>query len=78
MTRHIKFHGTREQLMDKLLLLGIDGEWQEEPNKVWKFRCPDRSGMHWSESKGTIWFDGPQAAKSALQAKIEAAFEEGR
>jgi hypothetical protein len=27
--------------------------------------------MHWSESKGTVWFDGPAEAKAALQAKVE-------
>ena len=51
--------------------LDLEGEWQEQPNRVWKFRCRDKAGVLWSETKGTIWFDGPPAAMAALQAKVE-------
>ncbi|HSZ65844.1 MAG TPA: nucleotide-binding protein [Xanthobacteraceae bacterium] len=66
-----KFYGSLDQLKDRLLPLDLDGEWQEQPNQVWKFRLRDKSGVLWSETKGTIWFDGPGPAKAALQAKVE-------
>ena len=66
-----KFCGSLQDLMQVLTGLGISGDWQEEPNRVWQFRCPDRAGMHWSGTKGTVWFDGPAEAKAALQAKVE-------
>ena len=75
-TRHNRrmgtFHGTYAALQDRLLPLDLDGEWEEQPNSVWKFRCRDRSGVLWSATKGTVWFDGPPAAKDALRAKVEA------
>lgn len=66
------FHGTVDAWRDKLLPLDLDGEWLEQPNRTWKFRCRDRAGVLWSETKGTVWFDGPTAAKDALCAKVEA------
>jgi hypothetical protein len=66
-----KFFGSLQDLMQAIARLGINGRWQKEPSRVWQFRCPDRAGMHWSESKGTVWFDGPAEAKAALQAKVE-------
>ncbi len=65
-----KFYGTLDALKDRLLPLNLDGEWQEQPNQVWKFRCRDKAGLLWSETKGTIWFDGPGPAKAALEARI--------
>jgi len=32
----------------------------------------DGAGLHWSETKGTVWFDGPAAAKAILPAKVGA------
>jgi hypothetical protein len=66
-----KFFGSLQDLMQAIARLGINGHWREEPSRVWQFRCPNRAGMHWSETKGTIWFDGPAEAKAALQAKVE-------
>jgi hypothetical protein len=54
----VKFHGTVEELKDRMLLLGLDGEWEELPSSVYKFKSKDKSGMLWSMTKGTIWFDG--------------------
>src|SRR5260370_39169016 len=65
------FHGTLQELKDRLLPLDLDGDWEEQPNRVWKLRCKDRSGLLWSETKGTVWFDGPMASKSALSGKVE-------
>lgn len=73
--RHIpamqmKFHGSHQELRDKLLPLDLEGDWEAQPNGVWKFRCRDRSGVNWSETKGTIWFDGPEPAKANLISKV--------
>lgn len=67
-----RFHGTFQQLKDLLLPLDLDGDWQEQPNGIWKLRCRNRAGLLWSETKGTVWFDGPPATKDALAAKVEA------
>ncbi len=55
-------------------ITGCNGEWEQQPNGVWKFKCSDRAGMLWSETKGTIWYDGPGPAKAMLQAKLEPVF----
>jgi predicted nucleotide-binding protein len=68
-----RYHGSLDDLKDRLLPLDLDGDWEEQPNKVWKLRCRDRAGMLWSATKGTIWFDGPQPQKDALATKVEAA-----
>ena len=72
-----RFHGTFQQLKDLLLPLDLDGDWEEQPNRIWKFRCRDRAGVLWSETKGTVWFDGPSATKDALAAKVEAVLSDG-
>lgn len=73
----LRFHGTHQELRDRLLPLDLDGDWDQQPNGVWKFRCRDRVGLNWSETKGTIWFDGPEPAKARLVSKVEAAFVDG-
>jgi predicted nucleotide-binding protein len=50
----------------------LDGQWEGLPNGVWKLRCRDRSGLNWSETKGTLWFDGPPSEKAALESLVEA------
>jgi hypothetical protein len=67
----LKFCGSLQDLMQVLTRLGISGEWQQEPNSVWKFLCYNRAGMHWSKTTGIVWFDGPAEAKAALRAKVE-------
>lgn len=74
----IKFHGTLQDLKDRLLVLGLDGDWEELPNSVHKFRSKDKAGMLWSMTQGTVWFDGPQNQKTNLASKVEAALSEGR
>lgn len=73
---NIKFYGTFQELKDRLLPLDLQGEWQSKPNGVWKFCCKNKSGLHWSETKGTVWFDGPMAAVAALADKVEAALSD--
>lgn len=72
-----KFHGTLEQLKDKLLPLDLDGDWEALENGVHKFRCRDRAGVMWSSTKGTIWFDGPPTTKVALESRVSAALNGG-
>ena len=66
--------GSLQELQDTLLPLDLDGKWEELANGVHKFRCRDRAGLNWSETKGTIWFDGPVGPKEALAAKVEGLF----
>lgn len=73
----MKFHGSLDDLKRRLEPIGLDGEWESAPNSIWRFKCRDRSGMNWSENKGTVWCDGPAAAKSVLQKKVEAVLSDG-
>jgi predicted nucleotide-binding protein len=68
----MKFHGSFEDLKLRIDTLGLGGEWEDQPNGVHKFRCPDRAGLLWSATKGTIWFDGPVTPKVALENQIAA------
>lgn len=73
----VSFHGSLQELQDTLLPLDLDGEWEALANGVHKLRCRDRAGMLWSETKGTIWFDGPGAVRAALAEKVESLFAGG-
>jgi predicted nucleotide-binding protein len=73
----LKFHGTFNDLKERLSPIVLDGEWEGQPNRVWKFKCRDRSGLLWSETKGTIWFDGPPAQKSELEAIVSQTLSNG-
>jgi hypothetical protein len=72
-----KFHGSHTEFKERLAPLALDGDWEEQPNGVFKFRCRDRSDVLWSETKGTIWFDWPSPQKDSLSAKITAALGDG-
>jgi predicted nucleotide-binding protein len=72
-----KFYGSFDEFKGRLAPLSLDGEWEAQPNGVWKFRCKDKAGILWSETKGTIWFDGQPAAKTALQGKVEILLADG-
>jgi len=63
----IKFNGSIDELKGRLAPLDDDGDWEAQPNSVWKYRSKDRAGMLWSETQGTVWFDGPGPAKANLQ-----------
>jgi predicted nucleotide-binding protein len=72
-----KFHGSHQELKDRLAVLNLQGDWEAQPNGVWKFRCKDKAGLLWSETKGTIWFDGQPASKAALSSKVETLLADG-
>jgi predicted nucleotide-binding protein len=65
-----KFHGTLAELQAKLEPLALQGEWEEQPNQVYKFRLRSRAGLLWSSTKGTIWFDGPEPQKGNLTHQV--------
>jgi hypothetical protein len=67
-----KFYGGLAAFQARLLPLHLEGEWQEHPNGVWRHNCKDKSGLLWSESTGTIWYDGPKAQRDALKTKVAA------
>jgi predicted nucleotide-binding protein len=68
-----KYNRTLQDLQVLVLSLGHEGDWTPGANSVWRFVRRDRAGMNWSETTGTLWFDGPGPAKAALQASIESA-----
>lgn len=71
------FTGSIDDLKAAVETTGIDGNWEEKPNKCWRFASRDRSGLNWSSTKGTVWFDGPEAAKQALIAAIDSVMSAG-
>jgi predicted nucleotide-binding protein len=72
-----KFHGSLQDLKDKLLPLDLDGDWDPPTNGVHRYKLKNRSGLNWSETKGTVWFDGPPALKEALASKVNAILIDG-
>ena len=66
---YAKLLGLSRRTEDRLLIAGIDGEWVEGGSGVWQLRCPDGANLNWSSTRGTIWCQGKQPAKSALEAK---------
>ncbi len=70
----MKHHpGPLADLKTVVTLCGVDGDWEELPNSVWRYKAKNRAGLNWSETKGTIWFDGPSGPKSQLEAAVLAA-----
>lgn len=73
----LRFHGALQDLKDRILPLDLDGEWEAPSNGVWKFKCRDRSGLLWSETKGTLWCDGPGTPGDALLSKLTTVLADG-
>jgi predicted nucleotide-binding protein len=71
------FNGPLEGLQAAVAAAGYVGEWQERPNSIWRFVSKDRSGLNWSATRGTIWFDGPVEARKQLQTAVEATLNSG-
>jgi predicted nucleotide-binding protein len=64
------FQGSHEQFKDALLPLDLEGEWEEKPNGVWRFRCSNKAGLNWASTTGKIWFDGPDPFKTELKDQV--------
>lgn len=71
--RMATYNGGIEELRALTASLGHEGEWKEAPNSTWRFVRKDRGGMNWSQTKGTLWFDGPGPAQETLKKSIEGA-----
>jgi predicted nucleotide-binding protein len=69
------FSGSFDDLKDRLLVAGIDGEWIERGNGVWQLKGSDGANLNYSSTKGTIWCDGKAAAKATLEVKVAEALE---
>ena len=65
-----KFIGTFKDLVDIVEPLELRGRWLEHPNHVWKFRCDDGACILWSQTRRTLWFDGPLAARVRLERAV--------
>jgi hypothetical protein len=63
----LQFRGNLSELMDLVLLTGDDGEWQEKPNGIWRYRSADGGGLNWSSTRGTVWCDGPPKPRARLE-----------
>lgn len=72
----MKFHGEYDELIARLSSQSVDGDWEEKPNNCWRLKLKSGAGVNWSANKGTIWLDGPQDAKKALQNKVETALSD--
>lgn len=73
----LKYHGSLAELKEKLGPLNLIGDWEAQPHGVWKLRCKDKAGLLWSETKGTLWFDGATAVRAALEKRITALLADG-
>jgi predicted nucleotide-binding protein len=73
----MKFHGNINDLQDRLAPLALPGHWQELPHGVHKFLCKDKAGLNWSETKGTVWFDGPGPVRALLESKVQEILTDG-
>jgi hypothetical protein len=73
----IKIRGNLVLLKEAVAMAGVNGEWLETPNGVWRYRCDDRAGLNWSGTRRTVWFDGPPAAREKLSRAVQAAVRNG-
>ena len=66
-----RFTGKIEELRDRLLTAGCDGEWFEQANGVWQFKSTTGANVNWSSTKGTLWCDGSKEAKQTFERRLE-------
>lgn len=71
------FTGTIDDLKSGVEAAGMEGAWEEQPNKCWRFAAKDRAGLNWSSTKGTVWYDGPDVPKKNLEAAVDAVMTAG-
>jgi hypothetical protein len=69
----LRFRGSLNELQHLVLPTEADGEWEEKPNGVWRYRSDTGAGLNWSSTRGTLWFDGPSAPRAHFQQRVEAA-----
>lgn len=71
-----QFGGKRKALKAMLKAHGIVGRWTREPNDAHMLRCDDGSGLHWSKTRGTIWFHVQPDAKRRLERRVASVLRE--
>src|SRR5258706_10302680 len=71
------YNGQIADLKALVAALGHEGDWIEKDNGVWRFVCNSKGGLNWASTKGTLWFDGPGPAKTALLSSVESALAGG-
>lgn len=68
-----KFRGTYQDLQDKVLLTGINGQWRELDNGQKQYKTDDNAVLNWWETNKTINFQGPNDVKQELENAFHAA-----
>jgi predicted nucleotide-binding protein len=69
----LRFKGELGELKAKLFAAGIEGEWSES-NGNHQLRDAAGGVINWSPTKGTIWCQGAEKPKAALEARVAAVF----
>jgi hypothetical protein len=59
--RKNKFKGTYQELKNKVLLTGINGEWKELNNGQKQYGADNGATLNWWESNKTVQFQGTDA-----------------
>ena len=73
-----KFRGTYQNLQDRVLLTGINGEWRELDNGQKQFRADTDAVLNWWETSKTINFQGDKEEATKLEAAfMTVEFDEG-
>ena len=67
MSKKNKFRGTYQDLQDKVLLTGINGEWKELNNGQKQYKTEDGATLNWWETSKTIQFQGSDDVKSEFE-----------
>lgn len=65
-----KFNGSLEELKDRVLVAGCDGEWFDRPNGIYQMKCQDGANLNWASTTGKLWCDGDLKAKSILEERV--------
>lgn len=69
----LQFNGTQNELKVWLAGQGINGSWEQLPNKVLMLRCRNGANVHWAQNAKTLWFSGQPQQQEQLAQKLEGA-----
>lgn len=65
-----KFHGDFDQLASVVLATGSSGQWEWMPAEFWQYKTFGGAILNWWPTTKTLNFQGPPAAKAALELAI--------
>lgn len=68
----LKHEDSLAELEKRFATRGFSGEWTRPNATVHRLRLENGVGIHWCESTGTIWLDGPHQARRQVAEAIEA------